>query len=596
MDWPTTGEEYTDIAQMPDGEVLIAAVGGSSPTYRVTNYLRRPAEVMAERCLSELAEVAVEKLAGPTAGGVVAGVQSLHPAGYALVQEATGAGLQVWQYTGGAWSLVTRFISSGQTYSIEVIGGEPYVLGQTEAYVLRGSACVPLAAADLPKVIREYQTLRGTNTIWGGTTIAPDGWWSANPSAKEVRWRGAWYAAWPDPDTRYNSLMAAEGQYARAVCRGSVDYFATGDLQAFAGDRGGVHCFSWELGAVLGLEAWGRSSWLYWHDNQREVAADLDMHIEAGHSNPNGLTLWFLGRRVGEGAEGEPRLYIIEDMVGLGQWFLGATLGDPGTATYADEATLPGSWWAVAGGAGPTVTVGEPVYQWIVTLAGLAGANGTYEPAGVYGGEPCYTNGTYWLYFDPAAGVWCLNGSLGTPAAAAQYADGVDLATGTWVAGEGGGHVPVLTQGAFVGFTWIVAGAADPNFNGTYYPVVSGSILVGYQNASGMWLYSYPTEGPDPVAGELVAFFLPKAADADRVASAVRLVPSSSLADMEDLRAIIRADSEGEAVDAWETYQEVSVGANVELAKPGYEVRVGLVGPSGIALPGVQVTLRRDPA
>ena len=86
-------------------------------------------------------------------------------------------------------------------------------------------------------------------------------------------------------------------------------------------------------------------------------------------------------------------------------------------------------------------------------------------------------------------------------------------------------------------------------------------------------------DSPDVVGGDTILYLL----DYDPVpAVAVRLISGGRLADDEALWALVRADKEDVAVDAWPSYQRANFGATVELEEPGCYVRIAIIRPFGM--------------
>ena len=68
----------------------------------------------------------------------------------------------------------------------------------------------------------------------------------------------------------------------------------------------------------------------------------------------------------------------------------------------------------------------------------------------------------------------------------------------------------------------------------------------------------------------------------DTVCFGVRVVASLSAEDAARCRVLVRADAEGAPVDAWNSYQEVRLGENAYLERPGLSVRVGVIAPADL--------------
>jgi hypothetical protein len=118
----------------------------------------------------------------------------------------------------------------------------------------------------------------------------------------------------------------------------------------------------------------------------------------------------------------------------------------------------------------PVITQGseEGITSWPVTGAGSTEYDGLYVVSGEFGGKPAFTDGTRWLFWADAAGLWCLaaaKANLVDGADAAYYGTGADLPANNWNAGTGTGPAPALGDENAI---YIVAGAGSPGFNGTY--------------------------------------------------------------------------------------------------------------------------------
>lgn len=66
--------------------------------------------------------------------------------------------------------------------------------------------------------------------------------------------------------------------------------------------------------------------------------------------------------------------------------------------------------------------------------------------------------------------------------------------------------------------------------------------------------------------------------------------------EMADCYALVRAGTEVEPVDAWQTYQKGKIGENVNLKTVGVKVRAGIVRPAAMAMPEAMLAIRRDVA
>ena len=107
--------------------------------------------------------------------------------------------------------------------------------------------------------------------------------------------------------------------------------------------------------------------------------------------------------------------------------------------------------------------------------------------------------------------------------------------------------------------------------------------------ASTEWADSAPAIDPGT---EKVLWLLE---EGDRLCSRLRVTLGGlTPAQQAQCRVYVRTDSEALDVDAWHTYQVAALRRNVFLGRPGYTVRIGIVGPDGLPVPDVQVEMVRD--
>lgn len=106
---------------------------------------------------------------------------------------------------------------------------------------------------------------------------------------------------------------------------------------------------------------------------------------------------------------------------------------------------------------------------------------------------------------------------------------------------------------------------------------------------SAEWADSAPAIDPDT---EKVLWLLE---EGERLCSRLRVTLGSlTPAQQAQCRVYVRTDGEHLDVDAWHTYQVAALRRNVFLERPGYTVRIGIVGPDGLPVPDVQVEMVRD--
>jgi len=107
--------------------------------------------------------------------------------------------------------------------------------------------------------------------------------------------------------------------------------------------------------------------------------------------------------------------------------------------------------------------------------------------------------------------------------------------------------------------------------------------------SSAEWADSAPAIDPDT---EKVLWLLE---EGDRLCSRLRVTLGGlTPAQQAQCRVYVRTDGEDLAVDAWHTYQVAALRRNVFLERPGYTVRIGIVGPAALPVPDVQVEMVRD--
>ncbi len=167
---------------------------------------------------------------------------------------------------------------------------------------------------------------------------------------------------------------------------------------------------------------------------------------------------------------------------------------------------------------------------------------------------------------------------------AAEWSDGSGGATPTvplveadWSDGSATG-TPTATA---VGLEWENGDGGDDPGGGSGEPVLA--------LASTEWADSAPAIDPGT---EKVLWLLE---EGDRLCCRLRVTLGGlTPAQQAQCRVYVRTDSEALDVDAWHTYQVAALRRNVFLERPGYTVRIGIVGPDGLPQPDVQVEMVRD--
>ena len=171
-----------------------------------------------------------------------------------------------------------------------------------------------------------------------------------------------------------------------------------------------------------------------------------------------------------------------------------------------------------------------------------------------------------------------------TEEVAAEWSDGSGGATPTvplveadWSDGSATG-TPTATA---VGLEWENGDGGDGPSGGSGEPVLA--------LASTEWADSAPAIDPGT---EKVLWLLE---EGDRLCSRLRVTLGGlTPAQQAQCRVYVRTDGEDLDVDAWHTYQVAALRRNVFLERPGYTVRIGIVGPAALPVPDVQVEMVRD--
>lgn len=85
----------------------------------------------------------------------------------------------------------------------------------------------------------------------------------------------------------------------------------------------------------------------------------------------------------------------------------------------------------------------EPGMSWVVSGAGDSAYNGTYVESGTYNGQPAYTNGSKWLWWDTLLPGWVLSAATGD--ISPDYYNGASL-PGSWSVSLGTAPAPTVAE------------------------------------------------------------------------------------------------------------------------------------------------------
>jgi len=558
------GEDLTDIAEMPDGVVLIGRYGSSvtSAFWRLTEYEQTAIASLGGKTFFAL-DAQVVSANGPGDAGNIRGVLSLSPDGYALVLADSNTQVQLWQYSAGVWEVLSciEFSYIGaeahKIFAVEVMGGQVYVIqrvAEPRVWRLYGSALV--------EVTTELAAYRRC-LIDVASCLQPG------------RYHGAWWAAGlGDIDL---SLYQAEALKLSTIARAPVisaeadDIYVSRADAKVVGANDALQVFAawqeWYLTNITRYNtAWmvRRGTRVYYRSF--ESFTEYAPYCRAAHAT--GGRCWMIGGRV------SPVVYdAVQDWSGLDDTVY--LIEDDGLRVYslqlewAEEDTSP--------------TVASLQLEW-------ATGSGSNKPQiaslQIQSGEGAGAN------LPSVASVqleWQSQAKPVVSGLAVEWRCGdrqmpaVESVQLAWSDG-GGTHTPTVSSLSVI---WGDGTGASPTIASIALEWAGG--LPQKPSVDDLQV-EWAAHG-QPGAGEGVLWIMHNDA---RAATAIRVVTDWLIADEAALRGIVRCDKEDLPVTAWGSYQNFSIGSDVELDEPGQHVRVGIIGPLAQEPPNVSIQLRRD--
>lgn len=532
--WPggvyedTSSRDYLDVCEI-DGTVYVSnRYDTSTPLRSISSYTVTLVGQNHGASLFEATPTFANVLTPTDMGDVT--VPVLHPAGYAVAQ-VVGGGTQLWQCSGGVWSIVALG-RIGSPAEILVTDDDVFVIEDLaaglDAYRMRGGCLTAMPAAGRPPELLRY--LKCMEATQSRPILWRDAYWAADTSADGGLWAEWERAEGYDPTTLETLARIGYPEYEDEQTRyPDVASVAVRTLS-------GLHCFrpmGWynEWRATT-IDDTGPTTHLYWIHltNTRGYVDTID---ETG---------------------GEPTPWITR----------GRGSGNEAWLTGRDE-------WVNFSGTTPTATnlyrllsmvTVDRVWELCIDYSDMTAGNAHLVVTAT--GE----DGTVYTLYDGYVTIeddssFCVELTFPDEAEEGVYTIDVTLT-------DSDGN------------------EATDSFDVYLLPDCGEDTTVTID----LTPQNQP-QGETEIGGDRVLWLVDN--DDERIATALRVVTDWGPADeATGLRGLVRCDREDEAVDAWGTYQPFAIGASVEIEQPGNYVRVGIIGSSLRTRPRVAMQLRRE--